>query len=651
MGIGGLAGNKLAGLGMTGSASTFLIAWVLTFSLLGAVIVSRQPKNVFGWIFTLAGILITFNLAGSAYAKFAVNSEHAGWPAGVAIGWLAGGWNWIPITAILIIFIPLLYPTGRLLSPRWRFAVWCAVAFLLLAGIPNALMPGPLYDNPGIRNPLGLEGFGWILNGIRTVSLIPAIVGVVGAVASLFVRFSRAGGQERQQLKWFLFGVILFMIPFLLRGPVPSPIQQLLFELLLPALPISIAIAILKYRLYDIDLVINKSLVLGSLAVFITAVYVGIVVGIGSAVGSGGRPNLPLSIVATAIVAVAFEPVRERIQRIANRLVYGRRATPYEVMSDFAERVAGALSVEDVLPKMAEAAATGVGASQGRVRLFFSDGTKEEAIWPGLSKSEMDFVVPVAYLGAAIGEISVAKPAGEPLLPAERKLLTDLAVQAGLVLHNVRLTRELRQRLDEISSQAAAIRASRRRLVAARDTERRRLEQTIHGGAEAQLVGIQADLRGVEQILINDPGSAAGLLEQLTARANDTIETLRDLARGIYPPLLRERGLASALQAQAKKMEARAQISTDGLDRYPPEAEAAIYFACVEAIRLATGPAVVHVAATPGAVEFRIRASGLKLDGGRQDIEDRIQALGGSVAIHVSELSGRIPIRVLEPVG
>src|SRR6202040_3492891 len=188
-----------------------------------------------------------------------------------------------------------------------------------------------------------------------------------------------------------LLGCVLFTIPFSLRGPVPNEIQGIATVLLWPALPISIAIAMLKYRLYDIDLVINKSLVFGALAVFITAVYVAIVVGIGAFAGSAGRPNLALSIVATAIVAVAFQPVRERVQRIANRLVYGKRATPYEVMAAFSERMAGALSADDVLPSMAEAAVRGIGAKAARVRLILSDRSERRVSWPiGLEADQFD---------------------------------------------------------------------------------------------------------------------------------------------------------------------------------------------------------------------------------------------------------------------
>jgi signal transduction histidine kinase len=648
LGIGSFSLNQWATAGMSGGllGGWFVIAWTLTFSLIGALIVSRQPKNMFGWVLTLVTVLVMVDLAASTYGALAANNHHGIWPAGVAVAWLGGGWIWLPISALLVIFIPLLYPTGHLLSPRWRFAVWCGFAFILVAGISNALFPGPLFSNGSYRNPLGLEGSANLLELLRTVSLIPAIVGVVAAVASLVVRFRRARGQERQQLKWFLLGCVLFTIPFSLRGSVPNEIQGIATVLLWPALPISIAIAMFKYRLYDIDLVINKSLVFGTLAVFITAVYVGIVVGIGTLVGSAGRSNLLLSIVATAIVAVAFQPVRERVQRIANRLVYGKRATPYEVMADFSERMAGVISADQVLPRMAEAAARGVGAKATRIRLILPSGSERIMSWPvGVEADHFDRVLPVSYRGDPMGEIAVTKAAGEFITPAEGKLLSDLAAQAGLAMHNVRLTLELQERLAEISSQAAQLRASRQRIVAAQDDERRRLEEAIRLGCEHQLSHIRDELNSAETELTNDPGAAVVALERLTGHATAVLEELRELARGIYPPVLQDEGLIAALRIQLRKMNPSVAIESNGIVRYPSAIEAAIYFCCLEALRGLTGPSAVRLDGHVAGVDFSISGCG-PLDGRLQRMEDRVEALGGSVQFDGNALGGSIPLVV-----
>jgi signal transduction histidine kinase len=645
----------------------------VALSTTGALIASRRPGNPIGWLYCAMGFLGALTTFAQQYAIRGLVEHPGSLPGAVYVAWLERWSLWFVFPAGIALLL-LLFPTGRPASPRWRPLIWISVTCAVLMVVGSMFAPGQLSDalrpasGPGVtfgvQNPFGIEPLGAALHladaAGRTVAFLVILIAAVGLV----VRLLRARGDERQQLKWVAYvgsGIALGVVGTIFLGSgrlFGSPaLQDFAFGVLLAGfvvgLPVATAIAVLKYRLYDIDLVINKTLLFGSMAAFITLGYVAIVVGIGHLVGQGGRPNLGLSILATAFVAVAFQPVRERVQRVANRLVYGKRATPYEVMADFSEQMAGALSVEDALPRMARAAATAVGASYGRVRLMLADGGERAATWPDHDGpvAERNLALPTMYGGDRLGEIAIAKPTGEPLLPAERKLLIDLAAQAGLVLHNVRLGLDLQHSLDEISSQAAAIRASRQRIVAAQDTERRRLEQTIRGGAEAQLVGIKADLHRIEQGLISDPNTAAAHLDQLTTRANDTLENLRDVARGIYPPLLRERGLAAALQAQVEKMHAPVRISTDGLGRYPSEAEGAIYFACLEAIRSATGPAAIHLEAAPGSVEFRIRAPSLQLDGRQQDIEDRIQALGGSVGIHHSELTGQIPIRVLEPVG
>jgi signal transduction histidine kinase len=646
LGIGGLSVDRLAGLRMeTSIVYGFPIIWALSLSVIGALVVSRQPENALGWIFALVGGLISFNFAGSVYAAFVLTGDHRALPAGLAIGWLSSGWLWIPISALLVIFVPLLFPTGRALSPRWRFPAWFAIGFIVLAGISNALMPGTLSGIPGTRNPLGLTGQAALLNNLGNLSGPPLLIAVAGAVISLVVRFRRARGQERQQLKWFVFGGVLFVIPFVTHGWLFTPqIENVLFGLFLPALPITIGIAMLRYRLYDIDLVINKSLVFGTLAVFITAVYVGIVVGIGSLVGSAGRSNLALSIVATAIVAVAFQPIRERVQRIANRLIYGKRATPYEVMADFSERMAGALSPDEVLPRIAEAAADGVGAKSGRVRLYLPNGSERVVSWPaGAEAGHFDQALPVSYRGDAMGEIAVAKGTAEPITPAEGKLLTDLAAQAGLVMHNVLLTVELQSRLAEISLQTAALRNSRQRIIAAQDEERRRLEETIRRSSEKQLIRITEELKSAELALASDPEAAVATLERLTEQATAVLEELRELARGVYPPVLADEGLASALRTHVGRMNPSVAIESDALNRYPSEIEAAIYFCCVEALRGVTGPANVRLDGHEGGVDFSVSGCG-PLDGRLLRIEDRVQALGGSVQFDGSALGGSIPL-------
>jgi signal transduction histidine kinase len=645
---------------------------VVAYAVIGGLVVSRQPSNWIGWICLAIGFAAAINSLVVQYALLATFDTHAGLRGGLWAAWILQ-WLWLPVDALFFVFLPALFPTGRLLSHGWRwvlrlallaYALTIAAAAVypvmgLWTGGPSCVwstaIPGPCYQ---FANPFPITLPRALLDWLVRFSGSLTSVAIVLAVASLFIRYRTANVEVRTQLKWLssvfvLCGccaAALFVVGVPLH--VTTPLLWITLIAALCAIPLSIGFAILKYRLYDIDIVINKSLVYGTLAIFITLVYITIVVGLGSLIRTGGETNLALSIVATALVAVAFEPLRERLQRVANRLVYGRRATPYEVMADFSERMAGALSVEDVLPKMAEAAAQGVGAAHGRVRLRLPTGGEQITAWPDSSSSaQVDLVLPVSYRGEPLGDIAVAKAPGEPLTPAEQRLLADLAAQSGLVLHNVRLTLELQARIDEIGAKAAAITASRRRIVSAQDGERQRLEETIHSGAEAKLTAISSALHQVEALLGHDPSGAAAGLSELTALANTTLEELRDLARGVYPPLLRDQGLRAALEAYAAKVRLPLQLTTDGIGRYRLEAEAAVYFCCVETLRSTTGPATIRLHASANALDFAIAGSKLELAGRIQDLEDRIAALGGSLSwFNSTELIGSVPVRSLEPV-
>jgi signal transduction histidine kinase len=433
------------------------------------------------------------------------------------------------------------------------------------------------------------------------------------------------------------------------------------------SVPVATGVAILRYRLYDIDVVINKTVVLGALAAFISLVYVAIVVGIGAALGRGNQADPLLSILATAVVAVAFQPVRDRVQRFANRLVYGERATPYEVMTDFSHRIAGTLSVDEVLPQMAEAAARGVGGSWSRVRVFLPGGAERAVTWPperapGDAPSR---AIEVLHQGEAIGEIAVAKPSGDPITPGEDRLLTDLASQAGLAMRNVRLTVELQDKLGQIAEQAKQLAMSRQRLVTARDAQRRQLERDIREGAQGQLLAIETKLGRATERVEADPDAAVAILDDLGVEATAALEGLRDLARGIFPPLLAEEGVRAALEAHIRKTGARATIQVAPelkTARFDPDTEAAVYFCCVQGLQNVTrhagdASAVVRLSETDGSLEFAIHDDGAGFEPrttpkgmGMQIMLDRVEALGGTLSVESAPgsgtiVTGRVPTR------
>jgi signal transduction histidine kinase len=662
-----------------------LLVAFMAFGTVGAVLASRRPSNAIGWLFLGVGLGAMSTAFASEYALYGLFTRPGSLPGAVWVAWYQS-WSWIPTMGLLFIFLFLLFPTGRLPSRRWRPVTWAGALALAGFALAGALGPrlgigsGPA--TPEVANPLGLHG--------APIALVEQVAGFVTlpvillATASVFVRYRRADREERQQLKWFLYAVLVNVASLVVAENVELPGGDALFAVFISFFVVAVAVAVLKHRLYDIDLVINKTVVYGALAGFITAVYVGVVVGIGSLVGTGEEPNLAPSIAATALVAVLFQPVRAKVQRLANRLVYGRRAEPYEVLSRFSGRVAGVYAAEDALERMARVLGEGTGAASALVWLRVGEELRPAAAWPHgeetpaapvpLSDGEMPPLpgtggtYPVRHRGELLGALTVAKPPGDALKPAEDKLLSDLAAQAGLVLRNVRLTEELRARLEEVGRRAGELRASRRRIVAVQDTERRRLERDIHDGAQQHLVALTVNLNLAKSLARKDPGRAEEILVQLEAATRATLGNLRALARGIYPPLLAAEGLAEALRAEASAGAVPVDVRAGEVPRFPAEVEAAAYFCVLEALQnvakyaRASG-ATVRLSEEDGQLAFSVSDDGAGFDpsvtprgSGLQNMADRLAALGGTVRVDSAPgrgtaVSGRIPARQREPVG
>jgi signal transduction histidine kinase len=361
--------------------------------------------------------------------------------------------------------------------------------------------------------------------------------------------------------------------------------------------------------------------------------------------------------------------VRERVQRVANRLVYGKRATPYEVLSQFSERVAESYAVDEVMPRMARVLAEGTGSQRADVWLRSGSMWHDAAVWPvGAAPADtvqvVDGTLPpvnganrlvgVRHQGDLLGALSVTKRGGESLTPVEENLLSHLAGQAGLVLRNVGLTGDLQVRLEEL-------RASRQRLVSAQDEERRRLERNLHDGAQQHLVALKVKLGLAEMLMARDPQKARETLDQLSTDADEALETLRDLARGIYPPLLADKGLAVALESQARKATVPVVVDAVAVRRYSQEIEAAVYFCCLEALQniqkyARATAATVRLREQDRTLQFSVHDDGVGFDvattrkgSGLTNLADRLDALGGTLEVRSTvgagtELRGSLPV-------
>jgi signal transduction histidine kinase len=517
----------------------------------------------------------------------------------------------------------------------------------------------------GIENPLALASDPE--DGPLAFSVVFAVLSLLAGAVALVTRVRRNRDPVvRAQLRWLAWagGVVavayatLFVPPLLgLDESGLADVAATIVVLSFGLIPVAIGVAVLRYRLYDIDLVIRKTIVFAVVVAFIAIVYVGLVVGVGAAIGS--RTSPVLSAVAAAIVALVFQPVRSRAARLADRVVYGQRATPYEVLANFSERVGETYAAEDVLERMARVVGEGVGARRAEVWMRLGDRDRLAAIWPSDGEPSArpeanDAVFPVEHQDAVLGSLALTAPANDPLTPAKRNLVTHLAAQAGLVLHNVRLTEELRARLDDL-------RAAQKRLVAAQDQERKRIERNIHDGAQQQLVALAVRLGLTDQLIDRDPAKAHESIAQLKAETQTALEDLRNLARGIYPPLLADEGLGAALDAQARRAALPVETDVRLERRLAPEVEAAVYFSCLESLQnvakyAGATAARVLVEQTDGVVTFEVADDGAGFDPGArgygtglQGISDRLGALDGTLEVHSEPgrgtvVRGRVPV-------
>jgi signal transduction histidine kinase len=628
----------------------------LAVPVVGFVLASRRPGNRVGWLLLVGSLALGLGGFVSAYALHALVADPGSLPAGRAFAWLSN-WIWvIPIAVLAFVF--LLFPTGRLRSRRWRPAAWFVAGAFTFTSVVLLVHATGVWSAPFGPNSRGESPL------LLAAVLILVVAALVVSVVAVVVRFARSSGEERLQLKWFAAAAVLVVATLIPSMVTDSVVAAVLSNLAFLCLWVAIGIAVLKYRLYEIDIVISKAVLYGSLAVFITAVYAGLVVGVGTL--AGGRDSPLLAALAAAVVAVAFQPARQWAGRLANRVVYGRRATPYQVLSDFARRIGGTYSSEDVLPQMAQIVAAGTGAEQVVVWLRVDDqlhpgastGGSPPAVPPpadGLPVDGQampalpgaDMSVPVAHGGDLLGAISVRMPKGEPLRPAGQQLVADVASQAGLVLSNVSLVEDLR--------------ASRQRLVTAQDEARRRLERNLHDGAQQDLVALSIKAR--LGTTVEDLPEAQEIFGELQADAAGALENLRDLARGIYPPLLADLGLAAALNVQAGKSALPVAVVTEGIGRFGQDTEAAVYFCCLEALQNTVkyahaSQARVAVQSQRGTLCFTVSDDGTGYDArhtpmgsGQRNMADRLAALGGQLDVRSAPgqgttITGHLPVPV-----
>jgi len=657
-------------------AYAFLAVAVLAYAGTGRLIAGRLPGNAIGWLLCLTGLSLAASMLTEQYAVYGLATAPGTLPEARLAGYLSAVTASLAVASLF--FLVLLFPDGRLPSRRWRPVLWALFAVVVgwaahslqagttvTGGITNALTAAKAtYPNP-------LEIFprhGWFSGFILAILVLGVITGVL-VVASVFARRRGASAELRQQLAWLgyvgaltaLWAAVLIAASLMwphYNGWLGTLIWAFMILTAVLGIPLACAVAVLRYHLYDLDVVVKKTVVAALVAAAFTAIYALVVVGVGAVTGHAGSSALTFA--AAALAAVLLQPVRVRAGLLADRLVYGRRASPYEVLSEFAGRIAGTYSTEDVLPAMARMLTEATGAERAEVWLRAGGAERLEAAWPsaagtadppdgpagaaGPEGRSRSFAV--EHRGERLGALRITCSPREPLTPAGERLVRDVAAQAGLVLRNVGLIEDLR--------------SSRQRLVSAADEARRGLERNLHDGAQQQLVALRISLGLARQVVASSAQEAAELLAQTEHQAEDALKELRELAHGIYPPLLADLGLAAALEAQARKAAVPVTVEAAGVGRYSQDTEAAVYFCVLEALQNVAkyahaSAAKVTLCQDGPLLVFTVADDGRGFDpattpvgSGLQGITDRLAALGGTIGIasvpgHGTQITGRMP--------
>ncbi|HEX4867526.1 MAG TPA: histidine kinase [Acidimicrobiales bacterium] len=565
-----------------------------------------------------------------------------------------------------------------------------AVALHLEVVIPDGTLLKPSHRTLVIAGYVMAIATGVALGATDHVPAVPAVATAI--VAALLVglpiahhRYRSSAGLVRQRLQ--LVGcataviVEVAIVVAALRVLVDWPSHAGEVAAATTALvPIAIAAGRSTKISRNVDRVLVHTVSATGLTAVVVAVYVVVVIGLGRAPADEERALLVLSMVAAAVAAIAYVPARERLAESANRLVYGERHPPDEVLRTWGSRLSRSIPMDELLLQLAESLRKVLVLRRAEIwtgtpdRLELAVSVPDRSAQPLLLEPEEQPVVtragvtgnawlevwlpalladrpasqlrvaPAAHSGTLLGLLVVERPAdGDAFTEEDDRVLTELARQVGLALHNVQLDSALQESLDNLQRANEDLQASRARIVATGDAERRKIERNLHDGAQQHLVALAVNLRLTKDILADDPAAAAEMLDALADAVKDTIQELRDLAHGIYPPLLMDSGLPEALRAAANRSPLAVSVHADGLGRFPQEVEAAVYFCCLEALQNAAKHApgaevVIDVAADEASLSFSVRDDGPGFDVGPAtaghgfvNMSDRVGAIGGTV--------------------
>ncbi|MET1060821.1 MAG: GAF domain-containing protein [Nocardioides sp.] len=610
-------------------------------AVLGAAIVSRAGRHPIGWLLLLVGSTGALSLMAEAYSLWVLDADGPGpTTLGSISGWIAsliGGQ--LAIAGLALMF--LLAPDGHLLSRRWRFAVGALlVGALACTGTLLTLNP-TTYDFTS--NDIGI-----LRQVVYSVGFLLITAGVIASGVSIVLRLRRSHGVQRQQLRLIAAGAVLIAVGIaalllvqMFNGGEQTWAASLPLYVGYFLLPILIGTAVLRYRLYDVEVILNRAVVLAIGTAFAAVGYILLVVVVGSQLDTrtGG---FWLSLLGTAAVAIAFQPLRRSVVRAANRLAYGPRAQPYEELSQFNRRLVETPTPATLLPAVAQAAAQAVSARGATVTMAVSGIEPLTAQW---GQEEADAteaeVVPINQGGATLGSIAVSLPRGRELRPSDVRLLEALADQAAVAFRNAALETQLAGHVAELDRTTRQIADSRARIVAADDAVRRTLEESISRDVAPHLVRVAGELDRVS----HETAVSADDIGTLVTSVNTALEALRDLTRGVFPTQLSRSGIEPALKSLLGRERAAVTVRVDPSAagrRFPARVETAVYFCCAEVSRAADDPQTIELTLVGDDLLLLVDGvpgAGIDLQG----ISDRIEAAGGQLTAESGRLTVTIP--------
>ncbi len=622
-------------------------------ALMGALITSRYPRHPIGWLLSTVGVFTSISLVSEAYAYWVLESDGPGSRAlGGTAAWVAQLFGGQVVVALLALMF-LLAPDGHFVSRPWRHAT-------LVPGLGWLLcLAAVLTVDPARFDLLDSEAqFGPVRVAMLSIGFSLISLGMVLGLVSMVRRLRDSTGEERQQLRLIALsaglaavGLLILFVGQAANGGQQTWVSGVPLSVSFFLMPILFAVAVLRYRLYDLDVIINRAVIVAAAGAFAVVGYTLVVVVAGQLV-EGRAGGFWWSLLGTVTVALAFQPLRRVVVRVANRAAYGARAQPYEALADFSRRLSEAPDPDDLLPAVAEAAARAVSGRGARATLLVPGGASVSGTWGwwGVDRPEPpDQVVSVCTEERELGTIEVALPRGRSLRPSDRGLLDALADQTAVAFRNTSLAGALADRVTDLARTTQQLADSRRRLIAADDAARRALERSIAREVLPFLQSLPAEIGRARAAVA--AGTQADL-DRLVDGANEALGGLRELTRGVFPSQLARSGLAPALGSLLARTGGGARLVMTGVDarRYPPRIEAAVYFCCAETVRahaISTsgyGSAVGSVSLTATDDELVLRVLGSRDGIDLQGIEDRVEAVGGAVSADPGLLVLTIPV-------